>query len=239
MAAVNSSGLTSPVGVAGASGDAGGEGDGGGGDFAELAGLLAVDVDCCGSSNPAAPKFSSSEKAAAAAAVAKVWKEHPLDIRIPRRHRSNNMNKGKQIVDAEEETQFAEDIQGCSNDVQEDGDYMQEDEVDSESDEECELNQRLIDLKKRKRVASHQFCKDEEAEDIFCDLDGSDDSNDCELLSEAIPVMEKKLPVRKGTTTRSHCSQQSTTPADYMPSDDEGQDGDLDPEDDDGFETLS
>ncbi|KAM0845895.1 hypothetical protein ACQ4PT_056048 [Festuca glaucescens] len=121
-----------------------------------------ADVDCCGSLNLAAPKFSSPEKAAAAAVT-----------------KNNNMNKGKQIVDVEEETQFAEDIQGCSDDMQEDGDYMQEDEVDSESDEECELNQRLIDLKKRKRGASHQFYEDEEVEDIFCDSDGSDDASDC------------------------------------------------------------
>ncbi|KAM0928018.1 hypothetical protein ACQ4PT_002218 [Festuca glaucescens] len=83
---------------------------------------------------------------------------------------SNNMNKGKRILDAEEETAFAEEIQGCSEDMEEDGDYMEEDEVDSGSDEECELNQRLIDLKKRKRGSSLPFCEDEvEAEDIFCD----------------------------------------------------------------------
>ncbi|KAM0840574.1 hypothetical protein ACQ4PT_059567 [Festuca glaucescens] len=307
MAAANSSGLSSPVGGAGAGGDSGGERDGGSGDYGELAGFLAEDVDCCGSSNPAAPKFSSPEKAAAAA-VAKVWKEHPAestrwtsgflggikldddiwDVRfnldgqdnlerslcqsdiaylnllaliegegyrmndcmyyVKEKDRgivrmelldgmrkveqmvelyeekkcitltvikgvdddgvvlssqecveltedsamlylctqqSNNMNKGKQILEAEEETPFAEDIQGCSEDMEEDGDCMEEDEVHSESDEECELNERLIDLKKRKRGASLQFCEDEaEDEDIFCDSDGSDDGSDCEFVSE-------------------------------------------------------
>ena len=45
--------------------------------------------------------------------------------------------------------------------------------------------------------------------------------------------------MRQGPTTRSHCSKHSTTPADYLPSDDEGTHGDLDLEDDDGFEMLS
>jgi hypothetical protein len=137
----------------------------------------------------------------------------------------------------DEQQQIAEDREESSDDDQ-DGDFMEEDEVETESDEESELNEKLIDLKKRKRAGSKQLCEDEEAEDIFCDSDNSDDS-DCEVLQETVAVTKKKLPVRKGPTTRSHCSQQSTTPADWLPSDDEGQDGDLDPEDDDGFETMS
>jgi hypothetical protein len=41
-------------------------------------GQVAADVDCCGSLTPVTLKFYSPEKAAAAA-VAKVWKEHPAN----------------------------------------------------------------------------------------------------------------------------------------------------------------
>ncbi|KAM0911534.1 hypothetical protein ACQ4PT_013443 [Festuca glaucescens] len=99
---------------------------------------------------------------------------------------SNNMNKGKQIVDDQEE--IAEDREGSSDDMEEDGDFMEEDEVGSESDEESELNERIIDLKKRKRGASNQLCQNEEAEDIFCDSDASGDDSDCEENREAPPA---------------------------------------------------
>ncbi|KAM0880742.1 hypothetical protein ACQ4PT_033378 [Festuca glaucescens] len=55
---------------------------------------------------------------------------------------------------------------------------QEEDEVETESDEESELNEKLIDLKKRKRAGSKQLCEDEEPEDIFCDSDNSDDDTD-------------------------------------------------------------
>ncbi|XP_071676965.1 uncharacterized protein [Lolium perenne] len=138
----------------------------------------------------------------------------------------------------DEQEEIAEDREESSDDEQ-DGDFMEEDEVETESDEETELNEKLIDLKKRKRGGTKELCEDEEPEDIFCDSDNCDDDTDCEVLQETVAVTKKKLPVRKGPTTRSHCSQQSTTPADWLPSDDEGQDGELNPEDDDGFETMS
>jgi hypothetical protein len=84
---------------------------------------------------------------------------------------------------------------------------MEEDEVETESDEETELNEKLIDLKKRKRGGTKELCEDEEPEDIFCDSDNSDDETDCEVLQETVAVTKKKLPVRKGPTTRSHSSQ--------------------------------
>ena len=45
--------------------------------------------------------------------------------------------------------------------------------------------------------------------------------------------------MRHKATPGSHYSQQSTTSADYIPSDDEGTPVDLDPEDDDGFAMMS
>ncbi|KAM0884032.1 hypothetical protein ACQ4PT_031266 [Festuca glaucescens] len=141
---------------------------------------------------------------------------------------SNIDDKGKQNVDEQREVaagctddEEEEIAEGCSDDEQEqiaedreessdddqDGDFMEEDEVETESDEESELNEKLIDLKKRKRAGSKQLCEDEEPEDIFCDSDNSDDDTDCEVLQETVAVTKKKLPVRKGPTTRSHCSQ--------------------------------
>jgi hypothetical protein len=79
---------------------------------------------------------------------------------------SNNENKGKQIVDEQEE--IAEDREGSSDDGQ-DGDFMEGDEVETQSDEESELNEKITDLKKRKRGGSKQLCEDEEPEDTFCD----------------------------------------------------------------------
>ncbi|KAM0850968.1 hypothetical protein ACQ4PT_052720 [Festuca glaucescens] len=114
---------------------------------------------------------------------------------------SNIDDKGKQNVDEQREVaagctddEEEEIAEGCSDDEQEqiaedreessdddqDGDFMEEDEVETESDEESELNEKLIDLKKRKRAGSKQLCEDEEPEDIFCDSDNSDDDTDCE-----------------------------------------------------------
>ncbi|KAM0913212.1 hypothetical protein ACQ4PT_012281 [Festuca glaucescens] len=91
--------------------------------------------------------------------------------------KSKNMNKGKQILDVEEETAFPEEMQGGPEEMEEDGDDMDEDEAGSESDE-AELNQRLIDPEVRKRGASVQLCEAEaEAEDLFCDSDCSDDDS--------------------------------------------------------------
>ncbi|KAM0850719.1 hypothetical protein ACQ4PT_052904 [Festuca glaucescens] len=97
---------------------------------------------------------------------------------------SNIDDKGKQNVDEQREV-AAEDREESSDDDQ-DGDFMEEDEVETESDEESELNEKLIDLKKRKRAGSKQLCEDEEPEDIFCDSDNSDDDTDCEVLQETV-----------------------------------------------------
>ncbi|KAM0927360.1 hypothetical protein ACQ4PT_002830 [Festuca glaucescens] len=120
---------------------------------------------------------------------------------------SNIDDKGKQNVDEQREVaagctddEEEEIAEGCSDDEQEqiaedreessdddqDGDFMEEDEVETESDEESELNEKLIDLKKRKRAGSKQLCEDEEPEDIFCDSDNSDDDTDCEVLQETV-----------------------------------------------------
>ena len=98
-----------------------------------------------------------------------------------------------------------------------------------------ELNQKITDMK-RKRADPLFHCEgDTEEEDISYNSDTDEDSSDCMLEPEPV---RRKLPVRKGPTDRSHCSQQSTTPADFLPSDDEF-DCELEAEDDDGAELTS
>jgi hypothetical protein len=46
---------------------------------------------------------------------------------------------------------------------------------------------------------------------------------------EPVPLKDRKNPCKKGPTDRSHNSQQSTTPVDFAPSSDEGENVDLDP----------
>ena len=90
-------------------------------------------------------------------------------------------------------------------------------------------------MKRKRSDPSFHFEGDTEEEDIFANTD-----NDGDDVSQPMPepIKRKKLPLRKGPTERSHFSQQSTTPADYLPSDDEG-DSEFNADDDDGFEVMS
>lgn len=139
------------------------------------------------------------------------------------------------IVDEEQEDMEEDEQEDMEEDedseMEDDENYTPEHINETESDED-EPNH---DLNKRKRGAlEHESYFAEEPEDLFNASDCSDVDKD-----EPVTVNKKKEPVRKGPTSRSHCSQQSTTTPDWLPSDDEGPDGDLDPEDDDGFEKLS
>ena len=76
--------------------------------------------------------------------------------------------------------------------------------------DEAELNEMIINLKKKKMLISDN---DSENEELFVLSDTS--SDDC------MPIQTlKKLPVKRGPTTRSHCSQASKPLPDYIP--DEG-----------------
>ena len=54
-----------------------------------------------------------------------------------------------------------------------------------------------------------------------------------------VPVKKQKLPVRRGPTTRSHCSELPEVEPDFRPSSDEEEKGLLRESDDDGFDPLS
>ncbi|CAM0870512.1 unnamed protein product [Alopecurus aequalis] len=151
------------------------------------------------------------------------------------------MAKGKEPMQQSEDISDDEQGDSDSEDIDIDmGEYRAAEHEEARREEEDELNQRICDLKKRKRTSSVYPDEGEsEAEEIYYNSDCSSDDSGCHLVPELEPARKKKKPVRQGPTTRSHSSQQTTAPADYVPSDDEGTDGDLDPEDDDGFEMLS
>ena len=142
---------------------------------------------------------------------------------------AKQMEKGKSVCVPDSENDV---------DVGSEGDSDVDLDVDSDEEmeyEEHDLSQKLIDMK-RKRSDPAVHCEgDTEDEDIFA---ASENEEDDVTEPECVPVKRKKLPVRKGPTERSHCSQQIITPADYLPSDDE-QDTEFNAEDDDGFELMS
>ena len=73
---------------------------------------------------------------------------------------------------------------------------------------------------KRKRV----FEGDCEPEDLFCEIE-EEEEEDVEGFVEE-PHLEK-LPVRRGPTSRSHCSSQAKLESDYIPVSDEDMDDEL------------
>ena len=90
--------------------------------------------------------------------------------------------------------------------------------------EDLELTQRIVDFKRKRKG---------EEEDIFYDSedecnDAMDSDSDCIFVSEPAEPLSfnkvkkiKKSAAGKGPTDRSHCSELSTTPADFVPSDDD------------------
>ena len=108
--------------------------------------------------------------------------------------------------------------------------------------EHAELSQKLIELKRKRQDPEHHLEGDTEEEDLYCESAADDDSDsDCVAISEPDPEMDyvKKKKVKrggKGPTDRSHYSQQSTTPVDFVPSSDDEEGGEFD---DDQFEMKS
>ena len=143
---------------------------------------------------------------------------------------SNNNQKGKHVCE-----------EGYVSD-QEEGEYSEEDYEEVIRREEVELNQKLIDMKRRRADPLLHCEGDTEPEELFDNCDDSDGDSDCFFAAEPEPVPEpvkrKKIPVRKGPTDRAHCSQASSRAPDFYPSSDDGTDGDLCADDDDGSEQL-
>jgi hypothetical protein len=146
--------------------------------------------------------------------------------------------ESKQIWEEDE----ADDCE--EGDVEEEAEYDMDDGPEGAEairKEDADLSQKIVDMK-RKKSDSHYHCEgDTEEEDLFYDSDGSD-SEDCnvqpqeEIEVEEIAVREKKRkkPCKPESTSRSHCSEESSTPADFVPSSDSGTDADLGSDDDDG-----
>ena len=119
--------------------------------------------------------------------------------------------KGKAIVACSSDSSEQESA-GCDSD---------DDNRDYDS-EDYDLTQRIVDLKRKG-----------EEEDIFCDLDEPNDDMDMDSDSDCIfvsqpaeplsfnKVKKRKISAGKGPTDKSHCSQLSIIPADFVPSDDD------------------
>ncbi|KAE8805466.1 WD repeat-containing protein 43 [Hordeum vulgare] len=102
---------------------------------------------------------------------------------------------------------------------QEDDNKGEEDnmkEEDSMEEEEREIK----DLK-RKTV----FEGDSEREDLFCEAEEEEEEGFVE------PAPMKKLPIKRGPTTRSHCSSEDILEEDYVPLSDDGNYGEVDSDD--------
>ncbi|KAE8771711.1 WD repeat-containing protein 43 [Hordeum vulgare] len=102
---------------------------------------------------------------------------------------------------------------------QEDDNKGEEDNMEEEDSME-EEEQEIKGLK-RKRV----FEGDSEPEDLFFEAEEEEEEGFVE------PTPLKKLPIRAGPTTRSHCSSEDILEEDYVPLSDDGIDGEVDSDD--------
>ncbi|KAM0921679.1 hypothetical protein ACQ4PT_006638 [Festuca glaucescens] len=158
--------------------------------------------------------------------------------------KSINMEKGKTVCVEENYDSFAED----SNDENQfDKEEYISDDIDEETKQEnLELSQKIIDMKRR-RAHTAQHCEgDTEAEELYYEPDNDPDS-DCHVVYEPEPEpepevvhvhMKKLKPVRPGPTQRSHMTEESSAAGGsyYVPSSDSGSEFDLAEGDDDGAE---
>ncbi|KAM0871121.1 hypothetical protein ACQ4PT_039587 [Festuca glaucescens] len=155
---------------------------------------------------------------------------------------NNNLEKGKQLIVLEDEGPVTENManadcygvysdeemaevseseeQGEEDSDADNDDYKGEDNDDDKGEDNDGKNQRMSGLK-RKKVESMRHCEsDTDVEDLYPVEDT--DSDEC------IPICTlKKLPVKRGPTSRSHCSSVNKCKHDYVPSsDDNFADGD-------------
>ena len=119
-----------------------------------------------------------------------------------------------QEVQMEEEEMFVEkEVRNADSSEDDDesseSDYgMGKDVAGEEVDDDANLHQKIKELKRKR-----EFEGDSEPEDLFCESEEEEEFVPPEPLH--------KLPVRRGPTSRSHCSSQSALEADYIPSSDE------------------
>jgi hypothetical protein len=104
------------------------------------------------------------------------------------------------------------------------------------SEEDDDLNERIINLKRKRKTMSEQkedyFSKEEE---LYNDSDMESEDSDFIIEPEQF---EKKEARNAGPTSRSHYEEGTSSIPDYVPSSDEGKDVFLS-DDDDGFEAMN
>ncbi|KAM0870458.1 hypothetical protein ACQ4PT_039971 [Festuca glaucescens] len=155
---------------------------------------------------------------------------------------NNNLEKGKQLIVLEDEGPVTENManadcygvysdeemaevseseeQGEKDSDADNDDDKGEDNDDDKGEDNDGKNQRMSGLK-RKKVESMRHCEgDTDVEDLY-PVEDTD-------LDECIAICTlKKLPVKRGPTSRSHCSSANKCKPDYVPSsDDNFADGD-------------
>jgi hypothetical protein len=148
---------------------------------------------------------------------------------------SNNFSKAKPIVLDEEDDSDHSDSSYDSVDIDTgvtDFGHIEE----MRKKEERYVAEKIAEMR-RKRLDPLLCCEgDSDIEDIFVAAE------DKEIELEPVPKTDKKkkLPVRRGPTTRAHASVKIDRKPDYKPSSDEDSDpGFLRDSDDDGFEPIS
>ena len=132
---------------------------------------------------------------------------------------SSNLRKGKIVaeINAMDEflNEFADEMQIIQVEKNKGEEELQECENMNEEDD-VDVEQKIKDLK-RKRV----FEGDSEPEDLFCEQE--EEEEECHFQ----PPPLQKIPVRRGPTTRAHCSSEVVLDSDFTPFSDE----DVDDED--------
>ncbi|KAE8821383.1 hypothetical protein D1007_00521 [Hordeum vulgare] len=96
-----------------------------------------------------------------------------------------------------------------------------EEEYSMEEEDSIEGEEQEIKYLKRKRV----FEGDSKPEDLFCEAEEEEEEGFVE------PTHVEKLPIRRGPTTRSHCSSEDIFEEEYVPLSDDGTDGEVDSDD--------
>ena len=160
----------------------------------------------------------------------------------------NATNKLKAVLEEEEEGYQGFEAYEDSDSSDEDGqigsdpNYMV-DEEDVEVEEgkrqrELEVQEEESDDDQSEEEEMLHYEGDTEVEDPFEVEEDRTFEQEEETIVE--PVKKKqKLPVRRGPTTRSHCSELPEVEPDFRPSSDEEEEGLLRESDDDGFQPLS
>ncbi|KAE8768101.1 MATE efflux family protein 3, chloroplastic [Hordeum vulgare] len=130
---------------------------------------------------------------------------------------SCNVSKGTNIPGLEHINDFLNEFDDMPPEQEDDNkgeEHNMEEEDSMEEENSMEEEEREIKDFKRKRVSEG----DSELEDLFCEAEEEEEEGFVE------PTPLEKFPIRRGPTTRSHCSLEDILEEDYVPLSDDGTD---------------